>query len=132
VGPRSLAVTGRRADGWIPGHAADWLSPRYRESRPIVDEAAAAAGRDPAEVATVFNLPGVITSAPRAAVRDREGRWRGGSPAQWAEELAGAVLEHGASGFVYFPVGAEPVEAALGRWAQEVVPAVREAVAAHV
>ncbi|MFC5745461.1 LLM class flavin-dependent oxidoreductase [Actinomadura rugatobispora] len=130
VGPRSLAVTGRRADGWIPGRAADWLSARYRESRPLVDEAAVAAGRDPAEVATVFNLPGTITSAPRAATRDREGRWTGGSPAQWAEELAGAVLEYGASGFVHFPVGAEPADTVLGRWAQEVVPAVREAVAA--
>jgi alkanesulfonate monooxygenase SsuD/methylene tetrahydromethanopterin reductase-like flavin-dependent oxidoreductase (luciferase family) len=50
VGRKSLAATGRVADGWIPGHAADWLSQRYRESRPVVDEAAAAAGRDPREV----------------------------------------------------------------------------------
>jgi len=34
VGPRSLAVTGRQADGWIPGHAADWLSDRYRSATP--------------------------------------------------------------------------------------------------
>jgi alkanesulfonate monooxygenase SsuD/methylene tetrahydromethanopterin reductase-like flavin-dependent oxidoreductase (luciferase family) len=34
VGRKSLAVTGRVADGWIPGHAADWLSERYRTSRP--------------------------------------------------------------------------------------------------
>ncbi|MFC7109482.1 LLM class flavin-dependent oxidoreductase [Nonomuraea rubra] len=47
VGPKSLAATGRVADGWIPGHAADWLSERYRSSRPIIDEAAVAAGRDP-------------------------------------------------------------------------------------
>ena len=49
VGPKSLAATGRVADGWIPGHAADWLSQRYRTSRPVIDEAAAAAGRDPAQ-----------------------------------------------------------------------------------
>ncbi|WTW92063.1 hypothetical protein OG216_01145 [Streptomycetaceae bacterium NBC_01309] len=35
VGRRSLAATGRVADGWIPGHAADWLSERYRTSRPV-------------------------------------------------------------------------------------------------
>jgi hypothetical protein len=27
--------------------------------------------------------------------RDRDGRWIGGSADQWAEELSGAVLEHG-------------------------------------
>ncbi|MQY04967.1 LLM class flavin-dependent oxidoreductase [Actinomadura macrotermitis] len=131
VGPKSLAVTGRLADGWFPGHAADWLSERYRTSRPVIDEAALAAGRDPADVATVYNLPGEITEAPLAAPRDREGRWRGGSVEQWTEELTGAVLEHGASGFVYFaPGGRAPDEAALGRWAREIVPAVRAAVAA--
>src|SRR4051794_21588047 len=46
VGPRSLAVTGRLADGWIPGRASDWLSDLYRRSRPRIDEAAGAAGRD--------------------------------------------------------------------------------------
>ncbi|MFC4906085.1 LLM class flavin-dependent oxidoreductase [Actinomadura gamaensis] len=122
-GPRSLAVTGRQADGWIPGHAADWLSDRYRWSRPIIDEAAASVGRDPSEVRTIYNFPGRITARPLAATRDAEGRWVGGSPAQWIEELTGAVLEHGASGFTYF--GDEP-----DAWAREVVPAVREAVAA--
>jgi alkanesulfonate monooxygenase SsuD/methylene tetrahydromethanopterin reductase-like flavin-dependent oxidoreductase (luciferase family) len=127
VGPKSLAVTGKLADGWIPGHAADWLSPRYRESRPVIDDAAAAAGRDPGDIATVYNLPGVITAAPLASTRDGDGRWIGGSAAQWAEELTGAVLEHDAAGFVYFPVGGDPL--AAGRWAQEIVPAVRSATA---
>ncbi|MEU6748594.1 LLM class flavin-dependent oxidoreductase [Spirillospora sp. NPDC046719] len=130
VGRRSLAATGRVADGWIPGHAADWLSERYRTSRPVIDEAAAAAGRDPAEVRTVFNLPGRITDRPLAATRDGDGRWIGGSAGQWVEELTGAVLEHGASGFILFsPKGGTQDEVSLGRWAGEVVPAVREAVA---
>ena len=34
VGPKSLAVTGRLADGWIPPGGSDWLSQLYRESRP--------------------------------------------------------------------------------------------------
>jgi alkanesulfonate monooxygenase SsuD/methylene tetrahydromethanopterin reductase-like flavin-dependent oxidoreductase (luciferase family) len=130
VGRRSLAATGRVADGWIPGHAADWLSERYRTSRPLIDEAAAAAGRDPAAVRTVFNLPGRITDRPLAATRDGDGRWIGGSAGQWVEELTGAVLEHGASGFILFsPKGGTQDEVSLGRWAEEVVPAVREAVA---
>lgn len=58
VGPKSLAATGRMADGWIPGHAADWLSERYRTSRSIIDEAATAVGRDPKAVRTIYNFPG--------------------------------------------------------------------------
>lgn len=128
VGPKSLAVTGRLADGWFPGHAADWLSERYRTSRPVIDEAAVAAGRDPGDIATVYNLPGAITPTPLARTRDDDGRWVGGSVDQWVEELTGAVLEHGASGFVYFaPGGAAPDESALARWAEEIAPAVREA-----
>jgi alkanesulfonate monooxygenase SsuD/methylene tetrahydromethanopterin reductase-like flavin-dependent oxidoreductase (luciferase family) len=127
VGRKSLAVTGRQADGWIPGRAADWLSDRYKESRPVIDEAAAAVNRDPREVATIFNLPGRMSPAPLAATRDADGRWLGGSVEQWVEELTGAVLEHGAGGFTYFPLGDVPVERASEVWAQEVVPAVREA-----
>jgi alkanesulfonate monooxygenase SsuD/methylene tetrahydromethanopterin reductase-like flavin-dependent oxidoreductase (luciferase family) len=128
VGPRSLAATGRVADGWIPGHAADWRSARYRASRPVIDEAAVAAGRDPREIRTVFNLPGRITDRPLAATRDDAGRWLGGSPAQWIEELTGAVLEHHAYGFLLFsPSGGMPDAVTRGRWAAEIAPAVREA-----
>jgi alkanesulfonate monooxygenase SsuD/methylene tetrahydromethanopterin reductase-like flavin-dependent oxidoreductase (luciferase family) len=130
VGPKSLAVTGRVADGWIPGHAADWLSRRYRESRPLIDAAAVSAGRDPAGIATVYNFPGVITPAPLRSTRDGDGRWVGGSAEQWAEELAGAVLDHGAAGFIHFPIGESAAGDQLARWAREVVPAVRERLAA--
>ncbi|GAA5015529.1 LLM class flavin-dependent oxidoreductase [Actinopolymorpha pittospori] len=127
VGPKSLAATGRVADGWIPGHAADWLSERYRRSRPIIDEAAAAVGRDPRAVRTIFNFPGRITDRPLAATRDDAGRWIGGSVDQWIEELTSAVLEHEASGFMLFsPEGGTPDAVSLGRWANEIVPAVRE------
>ncbi|GAA5123250.1 LLM class flavin-dependent oxidoreductase [Pseudonocardia adelaidensis] len=129
VGRKSLAATGRVADGWLPGHAADWLSERYRSSRPVIDEAAAAVGRDPREIRTIFNFPGRITDRPLPATRDRDGRWVGGSVAQWVEELTGAVLEHDAAGFMLFsPSGGTPDAASLARWAREIVPAVREAV----
>jgi alkanesulfonate monooxygenase SsuD/methylene tetrahydromethanopterin reductase-like flavin-dependent oxidoreductase (luciferase family) len=118
------------ADGWIPGRAADWRSERYRTSRPVIDEAAEAAGRDPREIRTVYNLPGRITDRPLPATRDGDGRWIGGSADQWAEELTGAVLEHGASGFMLFsPEGGTQDDVSLGRWGGEIVPAVREALA---
>ncbi|MGC4937816.1 LLM class flavin-dependent oxidoreductase [Kribbella sp. DT2] len=126
-GPRSLAATGRRADGWIPGHAADWLSETYRTARPIIDAAALAVGRTPGDVATIYNFPGAITDRPLDRTRDDEGRWIGGSVAQWVEELTGAVLEHGAAGFTYFPRGDASYESSAARWAQEIAPAVRAA-----
>jgi alkanesulfonate monooxygenase SsuD/methylene tetrahydromethanopterin reductase-like flavin-dependent oxidoreductase (luciferase family) len=130
VGPKSLAATGRVADGWIPGHAADWLSERFRASRPVIDDAAVAVGRDPREVRTIFNFPGRISDRPLAATRDRDGRWIGGSVDQWVEELTGAVLEHGAGGFMLFsPDHGAPDAGSLARWAGEIAPAVREAVA---
>ncbi|WP_223843249.1 LLM class flavin-dependent oxidoreductase [Amycolatopsis methanolica] len=130
VGRKSLAATGRVADGWLPGHAADWLSERYRTSRPVVDGAAAAAGRDPREVRTILNFPGRITDAPLAKTRDEKGRWIGGSVDQWVEELTSGVLEHGMSGFILFPPGhAAHDDVSFGRWAREIVPAVREIVA---
>jgi alkanesulfonate monooxygenase SsuD/methylene tetrahydromethanopterin reductase-like flavin-dependent oxidoreductase (luciferase family) len=129
VGPKSLAVTGQLADGWIPPMASDWLSPLDRESRPRLDAAAAAAGRDPAEIATVYNFGGRVTPEPLAATRGEDGRWIGGSVQQWVDELTTAVLEHHASGFIYRSTDDTPAAEALARWATEIVPAVRDAIA---
>ena len=128
VGPKSLAVTGQLADGWVPPGGSDWLSQLYRESRPRVDAAAAAAGRDPAEIVSVYNFGGRITPEPLAATRGEDGRWIGGSAQQWADELTTAVLEHHAAGFIYRSTDDTPADVALARWATEVVPAVREAI----
>jgi alkanesulfonate monooxygenase SsuD/methylene tetrahydromethanopterin reductase-like flavin-dependent oxidoreductase (luciferase family) len=127
-GPKSLAATGRQADGWIPGHAADWLSDRYRWSRPIIDEAALSVGRKPSDVATIYNFPGAITATPVRRTRDADGRWIGGSPAQWTEELTDAILNHNAAGFTLFPRGSDPYDVQLARWSEEVVPAIRAAI----
>ena len=129
VGPKSLAVTGRMADGWVPPMASDWLSQLYRESRPRIDEAAAAAGRDCAQIVDVYNFGGRITSSPLPQTRGEDGRWIGGSAQQWIDELTGAVLEHQAGGFVFRSTDDTPAADALTRWSQEIVPAVREAIA---
>ncbi|WP_275106927.1 LLM class flavin-dependent oxidoreductase [Nocardia terpenica] len=129
VGRKSLAATGRVADGWLPGHAADWLSDRYRRSRPIIDEAAAAIGREPSDIRTIFNFPGRITTRPLPTTRDEEGRWIGGDTQQWIEELTGAVLDHDAAGFILFaPGGTAHDLQSLQRWSGDIVPAVREAI----
>jgi alkanesulfonate monooxygenase SsuD/methylene tetrahydromethanopterin reductase-like flavin-dependent oxidoreductase (luciferase family) len=128
VGPKSLAITGQLADGWIPPGGSDWLSQLYRESRPRVDAAAVAAGRDPAEIVSVYNFGGRITLEPLAAPRGEDGRWIGGSAAQWVDELTSAALEHHAAGFIYRSPDDTPADEALARWATEIVPAVREAI----
>jgi alkanesulfonate monooxygenase SsuD/methylene tetrahydromethanopterin reductase-like flavin-dependent oxidoreductase (luciferase family) len=129
VDPKSQAVTGQLADGWIPPGGSDWRSQLYRESRPRVDAAATEAGRDPADIVDVYNFGGRITPEPLAATRDQDGRWIGGSARQWADELTAAVLEHHAAGFIYRNTDDTPDDEALARWATEIVPAVREAVA---
>jgi alkanesulfonate monooxygenase SsuD/methylene tetrahydromethanopterin reductase-like flavin-dependent oxidoreductase (luciferase family) len=130
LGPKNLAVTGRNADGWIPGHLADWRSTLVAESRPIVDEAAASAGRDPGDVATIYQVSGRLTQIALPETRDEEGRWIGGGASQWVEELTYAVLEHGAAAFIYLvPPGDSIGDTTLNLWAHEVVPAVREAIA---
>ena len=130
LGPKTLAVTGRHADGWIPGHLADWRSREVAESRPIVDAAAASIGRDPADVDTIYNVSGRLTRDPLPQTRDDEGRWTGGGVTQWVDELTFAVLEHGAAAFIYLvPPGDSISDTTLELWAHEVVPAVREAVA---
>jgi alkanesulfonate monooxygenase SsuD/methylene tetrahydromethanopterin reductase-like flavin-dependent oxidoreductase (luciferase family) len=129
LGPRALAVTGKLADGWLPGYAADWRSDRVARSRPLIDQAATAAGRDPADVATIYNLPGKITAKPLARSRDEDGRWVGGSAQQWIDELVTAVHEQQAGGFIYFPVAGDIADMALARWARDIVPAIREALA---
>ena len=130
LGPKALAVTGRQADGWIPGHLADWRSTQVAESRPIVDEAAASVGRNPTDVDTIYNVSGRLSRDPLPRTRDDEGRWIGGGVTQWVEELAFAVLEHGAAAFIYLlPPGESISDRTLNLWAHEVVPATREAIA---
>ena len=130
LGPKTLAVAGRHADGWIPGHLADWRSPRVAESRPAIDEAAASVGRNPADVATIYNVSGRITPDPLSDTRDDEGRWIGGGVTQWVEELTVAVLEHDAAAFIYLLAPGDSIsDATLDLWANEIVPAVREAIA---
>lgn len=132
LGPKTLAVTGRHADGWIPGHLADWRSTEVAESRSIVDEAAASVGRNTTDVDTIYNVSGRFSPTPLRETRDGEGRWIGGAVEQWVEELTIAVRDYGAAAFIYLlPPGESISDTTLNIWAREVVPAVRDALAAR-
>jgi len=117
--PRMLRLTGRLADGWIP--TSSYAAPEVLEERQnVIDEAAVSAGREPADVRRWYNIVGSFTS--------REPGFLQGRPSQWIEELTELAIEVGISGFLLGPGAA--AESDLRRFAEEVAPGVREAVAA--
>ena len=109
--PRMLELVGRLADGWIP--SLPYLPPdQVPESQGRIDDAARAAGRDPAAVRRAYNLIGEIDDV-----------------AAWTEQLAGFVAELRFDTLVFWPGGDDP-QRQLELYAQQVVPAVRERVMA--
>lgn len=118
-GRRTLGVVGRAADGWVP--SSGWATPdRLPDMQARIDEAAVAAGRDPAQIARVYNVWGRIGGT---------GGFLDGDVAQWVDELTGLAVDHGMDTFVLGP-SEDPVPQ-LQRFAAEVVPAVREQVTRH-
>jgi len=117
--PRMLRLTGRLADGWVPTSA--YASPsEIKDLAAIIDDAAVAAGRTPADVRRWYNVAGSFTS--------RDDDFLHGRPAVWVEQLVELALDQGVSGFI-LGAGAA-AESDLRRFAEEVVPGVRAAVAA--
>lgn len=58
-GPRMLGLTGRLGDGWLPSLGPHFLEPEDIPARQAaIDEAARAAGRDPADVVRAVNVTG--------------------------------------------------------------------------
>ncbi|MEU8797182.1 LLM class flavin-dependent oxidoreductase [Spirillospora sp. NPDC048819] len=115
TGPRGLDLAGRVADGWI---APSSLVPpkRLADGQRRLDDAAARAGRDPAEIRRVYVLEGSIDG------RDSRG-FLHGPPRQWIYELTELAVGHGVDSFLF---GGDPEQ--LPVFALEVVPAVREQV----
>jgi alkanesulfonate monooxygenase SsuD/methylene tetrahydromethanopterin reductase-like flavin-dependent oxidoreductase (luciferase family) len=59
-GPRMLRLTGRRADGWLPSLGTRFLPPENVPGmHAAIDEAARAAGRDPAAIERAVNITGL-------------------------------------------------------------------------
>ncbi|NUS03503.1 MAG: LLM class flavin-dependent oxidoreductase, partial [Nonomuraea sp.] len=116
---RMLELTGRMGDGWLPSSFYSPPEAVAAQAR-ILDAAAEDAGRDPAAIRKVYNIGGSLSPLPGKGFLD-------GPAALWAEQLAELVFEVGMSGFVLAP-GLE-AERDLRVFAEEVAPAVREAVA---
>ncbi|OMQ14682.1 monooxygenase, partial [Modestobacter sp. VKM Ac-2676] len=81
--PRMLALTGRRADGWLP--SLSFLQPGdLARGNEVIDAAAVEAGRSPADVRRLLNITGTFTATGRGPLQ--------GPVEQWAEELAELAL----------------------------------------
>ncbi|MGW2052044.1 LLM class flavin-dependent oxidoreductase [Streptomyces sp. NPDC001858] len=118
-GPRMLALTGRKADGWMPSYGFLGLD-RLKDAVARLDAGAQEAGRDPASLRKVYNLNGLISPV------DSDVPFQG-TVRQWVEQLVTLVHEHGMNGFVYWP-DADHLRQ-LTVFALEVVPGVRAALA---
>jgi len=119
-GPRMLDLIGRLADGWVP--SMGWATPdRLPEMHGRIDEGAARAGRDPDEIRRVYNISGIIGEEGEGPLS--------GPASRWIEELSRFALKLGMDTFIYWP--AEDHVRQVELFASEVVPAVRETVAAE-
>jgi alkanesulfonate monooxygenase SsuD/methylene tetrahydromethanopterin reductase-like flavin-dependent oxidoreductase (luciferase family) len=109
-GPRMLRLTGRVGDGWVPSLGTHYLSDEdAARAQGVVDEAARAAGRDPAEIVRAANVMALE-----------------GDPGGWPDRLA-RVTE---LGFMTLLVGVPedgPI-AFVERLGQETAPRLRELV----
>jgi alkanesulfonate monooxygenase SsuD/methylene tetrahydromethanopterin reductase-like flavin-dependent oxidoreductase (luciferase family)/hemerythrin-like domain-containing protein len=113
--PRMLALTGAKADGWLPsmGYVENDQLP---EMNAAIDAAAEAAGRRPDQVRRMLNINGAFGAGSG---------FLEGPPREWAEQLTELTLSTGMSTYILSASSAGDVQ----RFAEEVAPAVRELVA---
>ena len=105
IGPKMLALTGRVGDGWLPSQA--YVPPeQLAEKNGRIDDAALAAGREPAQIRRLYNVNPSTDPA-------------------WAESLAELAVGHGMSTFIV--AGDDP--RVVQEFGTEIAPAVRELVA---
>jgi alkanesulfonate monooxygenase SsuD/methylene tetrahydromethanopterin reductase-like flavin-dependent oxidoreductase (luciferase family) len=117
-GKRSLAVTGRVANGWIPSLA--FAPPnKFPEMRDRVRIAAEEAGRDPKEITFVYNIEVRIDSTANA-----EPYVVSGSPEAVADQLR-RLVELGLGGMNLMPVG-QNLDEQVERLGGEVLPVLRD------
>jgi alkanesulfonate monooxygenase SsuD/methylene tetrahydromethanopterin reductase-like flavin-dependent oxidoreductase (luciferase family) len=124
--PRALALTGRKADGWA-APLMNYLPPvAAAEAQKVIDRAALEAGRNPAEIRRIYNVPGSFTATAPAPARDTD-QSIVGPPEHWA-----AVLTHLAVdlGFGTFVLIGPPDPDVLRTFIEDVAPDVRDRVGA--
>jgi Luciferase-like monooxygenase/Hemerythrin HHE cation binding domain len=115
--PRMLALTGAKADGWLPSMGYAEID-QLEDMNAAIDNAATEAGRRPDEVRRLLNINGAFDTGSGLLQ---------GAPRDWAEQLTELTLNTGMSTYILSVSSADDVR----RFAEEVAPAVRELVAAE-
>jgi alkanesulfonate monooxygenase SsuD/methylene tetrahydromethanopterin reductase-like flavin-dependent oxidoreductase (luciferase family) len=118
TGPKALQLAGRIANGWVPSFRGDLK--KVIDMAAQLDDAAGEAGRDPSAICRILNVGGEITDGASNGVFK-------GPVDQWADELTDLAINHGFDTFILWAEG----EGQLSRFAEQVVPAVRERVDAE-
>lgn len=119
--PRGLRLIGRAADGWVPSMGRVSIE-SLRDASRRIDDAALAAGRDAGEIRRVYNIGGMIADGGAEGVLVGPAR-------HWVETLTGWADDPGIDAFIFWPTADELTQ--VDRFAAEVAPAVREALAAR-
>jgi len=117
-GARALKLAGQVADGWVPSFRGDLT--RLANMTSQLEDAAAEAGRDPANIRRVLNINGTITDGASHGMLQ-------GPVTQWADELTNLAIAYGFDSFIFWGEG----EGQLQSFAEQVVPTVRAQVAAE-
>lgn len=126
VGPRMLRLVGAKADGvlesitYVPPKRLTWVNDR-------IDEGAESAGRPTDAIRRGYNLMGVIREHDTRGLTSQDSGLDG-PVSYWVDELVRLNREYRQDTFLFWPTEGDPVEQ-IERFAQEVVPAVREALA---
>jgi hypothetical protein len=119
--PRMLRLTGSLADGWLP--SAGYLRPgALAAGNGVIDAGARDAGRDPGEIRRLLNVFGAVT--PSGTSTSLYGGAFDAPVKRWVDELTTLAIDDGISVFI---LGSDD-PGALQLFAQEVAPAVRDAV----
>src|SRR5438445_10796121 len=116
LGPRAMALVGAKADGWSV--SAPYVPPeRLPELNDIITGAALEENRDPEQITRLYNVMGLISAEDRGPFH--------GPAERWIETLASLYTDYQMNAFVFWPSGDRERQSRI--WAEEVVPAAREA-----
>jgi alkanesulfonate monooxygenase SsuD/methylene tetrahydromethanopterin reductase-like flavin-dependent oxidoreductase (luciferase family) len=118
AGPRAVRLAGAKADGWSV--SAPYVPPpRLTELGSILTESALEAGRDPDRIVRLYNVMGLITPESRDMFH--------GPKERWFDTLTTLHSDSRMNTFVFWPSGDRERQSHI--FAEEIVPAVREALA---
>jgi alkanesulfonate monooxygenase SsuD/methylene tetrahydromethanopterin reductase-like flavin-dependent oxidoreductase (luciferase family) len=117
--PGALGLLGRMGDGWIPSHSH--VPPEVaRGMHRRIDDGAAETGREPSSIRRLYNVSGELTSGTTSGILR-------GPAGHWIETLTEFAVDVGFDTFVFWPA-TDPRDQ-VERFAKEVVPGVRNAIA---